>query len=52
MTDPQDAKIEELVGQLRDLRKHLTELFDHEGWTVKRCELVDRLDRAIALLSR
>ena len=48
MTDPPDAKIEELVRQMKDLRKTVADLFEQDGWTAPRRDLVERLDRLIA----
>jgi hypothetical protein len=42
---------EPIVEQLQELRKSMVELFDHDGWTVERCEVVEKLERAIALLT-
>ena len=48
---PELREVEEVVEQLREIRKHLVEHFDHDGWTITRCEAIERLDRALELLS-
>jgi hypothetical protein len=42
---------EKIVQQFEDLRKTLRDLFDLHGWTVERCEIVEKLGRVLRELN-
>jgi hypothetical protein len=45
------VSLADLTEQARALRKALFDLFDQQGWTVRRCALVENLDEVLAKLA-